>query len=142
MEATDLAYLAGVIDVRGNITTRRAAGTLLPLTAVSTKETRLLEWLCSITDMRMVTTERAYARGGCALHCAEKHVHISSVSGRWSVTGAKATIVLAAVRPFLRLQADEADLALAVGLKAPHKPASLSKMAALGWPMPKWWLTD
>lgn len=138
METEDLAYLAGVLDVRGNITTRRAGGTLLPLVAVSTKDDRLLTWLCEITDIAKVTTTRDFHKAGCSEHCAEKHVKVASISGRWSVSGSKATIVLAAVRPYLRVRGQEADLALAVGLKAPRKPATPAKMATLGWPLPEW----
>lgn len=138
LTVADLAYLAGVLDTRGLITTRRAGETLLPLVALSTGDTRLLGWLAEITGMRAIETRRDYTRVGCSQHCAQKHQHIVSVSGRWSVSGAKATVVLAAVRPYLRLRTDDADAALLVGLRAPHKPATPRKMAALGWPLPEW----
>lgn len=139
MDEQEVAYLAGVLDVMGSITTRRAGDTLLPQISVSTKDQRLLDWLGKRTDVRAFVTRRDFTRAGCSKHCAEKHQHVISESGRWSVSGAKATIVLAAVRPFLRLRTDEADIALTVGLRAPHKPATPRKMARLGWPLPEGW---
>jgi hypothetical protein len=140
MQVADLAYLAGVIDTQGRITTRRTAdGTLLPMVAVSTRDTRLLRWLGQISGMRPVTTRRNYSKAGCGQHCPDKHQHIVSESGRWSVSGAKATIILRAVRPYLRLQQEEVGHALTVGLEAPFKPATPQKMAGLGWELPEEW---
>lgn len=138
MNDADFAYLAGVLDGRGNIAVRRVGDTLLPLVAVSVKETDLLEWLNKVTDVKIVMTTRDFVKNGCTQHCLQQHVHVQSVSARWSVTGAKATIVLAAVRPFLRVKGIDADIALSVGLRAPHKPATPRKMASLGWPLPEW----
>ena len=87
--------------------------------------------------MRVVVTRRSYAKAGCAEHCKEKHLHVTSESGRWSVSGAKATVILAAVLPYLRLQHEEARGALLVGLGAPFKPATLRQMEQLGWPIPE-----
>lgn len=41
-----------------------------------------------------------------------------------------------AIQPFLRLQVEEAAEALQLGLQAPFKPATPTKMQALGWPLP------
>lgn len=139
MDDREVAYLAGILDVMASITTRRVGETLLPQVSVSTKDQRLLDWLGQRTGVRAFTTRRDFMRAGCSEHCAEKHQHVTSNSGRWSVSGAKATVVLAAVRPYLHLQAAEADLALSVGLAAPYKPATPAKMAALGWSLPEGW---
>lgn len=128
MDEREIAYLAGILDVMGNITTRRAGTTLLPQISVSTKDQRLLDWLGERTGVRAFTTRREFLRAGCNIHCKERHRHVLSESGRWSVSGAKATVVLAAVRPYLHL-------------KAPRKPATATKMSDLGWPLPEGWTT-
>lgn len=130
-------YVAAVIDSTAVIRTREASGVVYPHVQINGGNTALLRFLAEATGMRMVVTRRDYTRAGCSEHCAEKHQHIVSVSGRWMVSGAKATVVLAASLPYLRLQRDTALEALSVGLAAPYKPASLRKMRELGWPIPE-----
>jgi hypothetical protein len=62
-------------------------------------------------------------KAGCTEHCREKHQHVMSVSGRWSVTGANATVVLWNIRPFIQLQTEQVRTDLVVGLSAGFKPA-------------------
>jgi hypothetical protein len=133
-----IAYIAGVIDVRSRIKIQRFGETDLPLVAVSTPDARLARFLCSATGMNPVLVRRDYKRVGCHDHCDRRHLHVKSQTSRWTVSGAKATIVLAATRPYLHIQTRDADAALACGLSATHKPATPTKMAALGWPLPEW----
>lgn len=136
LSVADLAYIAGVIDTRGHIATRSVRGATLPLLAVSSSESALLEWLGDATGTRPVSTRRDYGRMGCSAHCPEPHLHVTSVSGRWSVTGVKATVVLFGVAPYLRVRAEDAQAAVTLGLSAGFKQATVTKMAALGWPVP------
>lgn len=136
LTVTDLAYVAALIDTRATFTSRQVRDTVLPQVAISGKPFPVLQWLGDITGVRVVPTEREYVKAGCAEHCLEKHQHIKSASGRWCVAGVKATVVLAAVQPYLRLQPAEVDELLAVGLKAGRKNATVEKMRALGWPIP------
>ena len=76
-------------------------------------------------------------KAGCSEHCGEKHQHVQSMSGRWSVTGAKATVVLWNIRPYQHLQVKAADTALVVGLGTGYKPATVARMAELGWDVPE-----
>lgn len=135
--ASDLAYIAGAVDLIGNIRTRLAGDTELPMIAMSGNNAAMLNYLADVTGTRAVVTRRAYSKAGCAEHCSEKHQHVVSASGRWSVTGAKATVVLWNLRPFVRLQAEALRAALVVGLGANHKPGTVAKMAALGWDVPE-----
>jgi hypothetical protein len=126
-----------VVDAQGHIAVRVTAdGTQLPQLSLSCPNVPLLLWLGDLTGVRPVVTTRAYSKMGCAEHCATKHRHVTSTSGRWQISGAKATVVLAAIGPFLRWQVDEATAALELGLSAPFKPATPNKMEALGWPIP------
>lgn len=137
IELRDLAYLAGVIDTHATVRTRTLSNdTVLPMVAINCPNLPLLTYLSELTATKVISTRREYSKAGCVEHCPEKHQHIVSASGRWSLTGVKATVLLCAVHPYLRLQRYDTDQAIEVGLRAPHKPATLTKMLALGWPDP------
>jgi hypothetical protein len=141
MNEGELAYLAGVLDTRAVVRTRLVGGSqsMLPYLAISTGDTQLLQWLGTITGMRVVATVRGYDKHRCLEHCDQAHEHITSVSGRWSVSGSRATIVLAATRTWIRFQAADWDRALDVGAAAPRKDRIVEKMVQLGWPLPGEW---
>lgn len=143
IEGPDLAHLAGVLDAFGVIRVRTYAGDgKLPYVALHGPNTALLRYVGGLTGAKVVVTRRGYYRAGCSEHCPEQHQHITSESGRWSVSGSKATVVLAAVRPYLRVRGYDADEALEVGLRAGRKPATLTRMVALGWPVPDAWTPE
>lgn len=140
LRAVDLAYVAALVDAAAVVRIRRTRdSTELPYVAISTPDLALLTYFADLTGVGAVPTRRQFVKAGCAVHCAERHVHVTSTSGRWSVTGVRATVLLAAVRPYLRFKTATADVALAVGLAAPRKPATLGKMTELGWPAPREW---
>lgn len=137
LDVATLAYVAGVLDMQCNIKTRTTPDdTVLPMLAMYGPNVAMLEYLASLTDTKMVVARRSFSRAGCAQHCKDKHQHIESVSGRWTLTGMKATIVLHNIRPYVRLQSEAVTSALVVGLNAPFKPAALRKMTDLGWEIP------
>jgi hypothetical protein len=130
-----LAWCAGVIDTLGSIKTRPMdTGSELAYVAVSSARIDILQILADMTGSAVVTVRRDYKRLGCGEHCTEAHQHVLSVTGRWSLTGAKAIVFLAAIEPYLLTKQEEAGKALAAGMDAPHKPATLKKMYELGWP--------
>lgn len=138
LDQSTIVYIAAILDSQAVIRTRDANGVTYPYIAMSGSNTELLQFMARSTGVRAITTRRGYSRAGCAQHCAEKHQHIVSVSGRWSLNGAKATVLLSACLPYLRLQRDAALQAIAVGLTAPYKPATVRKMEEeLGWPVPE-----
>jgi hypothetical protein len=134
LDQATLAYIAGVIDVMGRISTRAVGDADLPQVAVSCSNEALLRWLGTLTGVRPFLTTRSYHRHACGTHCPTPHSEVTSVSGRWVVSGVKATVMLRALRPMLRLQAEDADAALLAAHEAHFKPATLRKMLALGWP--------
>jgi hypothetical protein len=133
-----LAYVAGVVDLLGLIRVRTLpeSGTQLPVVQMHGNHLPTFSYLGELTGTKAIVVRRDYARAGCAEHCREKHLHVTSRSGRWSLTGAKATVLLWNVRPYLRVQADAAREALEVGLRTHHKPGTLRRMAELGWELP------
>lgn len=139
IEVADLAYVAALVDAMGGVKIRRTPeGTDLPVVYAHGK-IDILAPLGTLTGTKVIETRRNYSRSGCAEHCPLPHQHIVSVSGRWSVTGVKATVVLWNIRPYLRVHADAARTGVVVGTAAPFKPATPQKMAALGWHIPDVW---
>jgi hypothetical protein len=137
MEIGTRAYIAGVIDLLGVIRLRvTPQGTQLPSVAINSGNIPMLQYLAKTTGTRAITTRRQYVKAGCSEHCRTKHQHVTSVSGRWSVTGVKATVVLWNIEPFMRLQSDQVRTALLVGLHTGFKPATVAKMTQLGWDVP------
>jgi hypothetical protein len=135
----EIAYVAGTLDAMARIKTVVANGTTLPLVAVSCPNMALLEHLSTVSGLKAFETHREYDRHRCGEHCVEAHDHIVSRSGRWSANGARATIMLAAVQPHIRVQTDEVAEVLAVGMETPAKAHVVQSMAALGWPIPEQW---
>lgn len=139
-----LAYLAGVLDTRAVVRTRLVAGSagVLPYVAVSCGDAELLRWLGELTGVKTVVTSRGYDKHRCLEHCDQAHEHVRSVSGRWSVTGTRATVVLSATAGWVRFHRQEWDRALQAGMSAERKNAVAEKMVHLGWPLPVGWATQ
>ena len=143
----ELAYLAGVLDTRAVVRIRLVGGSgarqgvmsSLPYLALSCGDAELLDWLCRLTGVKSVVTTRTYDKHRCLEHCEESHDHVQSTSGRWSVSGSRATVLLSATLPYVRLQEDRWRKALQAGLSADRKEAVAQKMSALGWPLPLAW---
>ena len=133
-----LGYIAGILDANAIFRIRTTpGGTRLPGVFVHGLPAPILRVLSESTGTKITMVTRDYSRTPCAEHCEVPHSHVVSVSGRWSVTGAKATVLIAAVLPYLQAQVSDAEEVLEVGLAAPRKSNTFNKMAALGWPLPE-----
>lgn len=131
---TLLAYLAGVVDALGRLRTRETDAGLLPEVSVSSPRLELLAVLAQHTGVRVVGVHRDYQRLGCSEHCDRRHQHVQSDTGRWQVTGYRATVLLHALHPYLiRHRADAARLVL-LGMSSGHKASTANDMHRLGWP--------
>lgn len=130
-----IQYVAGILDACAIFRIRETAeGTKLPGVFVHGLPMPMLNILAETTGTKVTVVTRDYHRALCADHCPDQHGHVRSVSGRWSVTGAKATVLISAVLPHLRGQTAQAYEALTIGLEAPRKSTTFAKMYALGWP--------
>lgn len=135
---TDLAYIAAVIDTRARIKLRTMpTGSIIPTIHLSTPDIELLRYIGDVTGVQPFVISRNYEKHRCTEHCPGRHEHVRSESARWSATGAKATVLLAGIQPFVRFQKQVIDTAIAVGLDAPFKMATVKKMAELGWTIPE-----
>ena len=109
-------------------------GAQLPAVFVSTARMDIVDTLAELTGVSVTTVVRKYNRVGCGEHCTEAHMHVNSTTGRWSLTGARCTVFLSALLPYLTSNREEAEKAVAAGMDAPFKAATVEKMYALGWP--------
>jgi hypothetical protein len=134
---TDIAYIAAVLDTTGRLTTRKSAGHELPLVELNCKNYPLLDYLADVTSTATFATQRDYQRFGCQEHCAEKHVHTISHSARWSIVGAKATIVLYNIEPYVFLRRPEVEELLAIGLGCEARSNTIRDMRSKGWEIPQ-----
>lgn len=127
------AYVAAIIDAIGIIRIRETrAGTALPYVGVNSTNFALLNMLGGITDAKITTVVRKgqrYTKPG-------KDNGEDVYSYRWGLTGAKATVLLHNIRPYLFFKTSEADVALLAGLQAEYKPATPNRMARIGWELP------
>jgi len=132
----EIAWCGGIIDALGLIRLRETdAGSQLPSVYVSTPNLPIAQRLADLTGIKVVTVNRDYKRMGCGKHCTEAHLHVQSVTARWSLTGARARAFLVAVRPYLFFKAADADAVIEATRDAPSKPRTTQKMAELGWPI-------
>lgn len=141
LTSEDIAYFAGVLDsqARIRVTATGSSKALLPWIAVSSPSTVLTDALSEASGVRAFIRDRESNAHRCAEHCTSKHDHRRSLRSVWQVSGARATIILSASLPYLRMQVQEAREAVAAGLTAQHWGETPSKMAALGWPVPEGW---
>ena len=140
MEVHERAYVAALLDVMGSLRVRiTAEGTMLPEITVSTKNKEIHKYLRSLTGATAFMTKRTYDRHSCSEHCAEAHQKVTSKSLRWQVTGVRATMILHDCIDYMHIQRDQAEELLNLGINAPHKYATVSKTASLGWSIPEVW---
>lgn len=134
MTPEQVAYVAGVLDALARVRVHETdGGTLLPTVAVSSPNLDLLRHMAELTGVSVTIVRRNYDRLGCTEHCQEKHLHVTSHTGRWSLVGARADVVLKACRPHLVMLGRDVDQVLAQTAGAPRKPATVAKMRRLGW---------
>jgi hypothetical protein len=133
IQESELAWFAGVIDAIGRISTRRTKTCILPTLAVSCSEIALMEKLSAMSGVKYVITKRDYSAAGCNQHCKTKHKHVVSVSCRWLVTGARATVIMKGIEPYITIKCQDISQGIALGDTVYAKDATVKKMQALGW---------
>lgn len=156
--AADMAWMAGVIDVKGtllrkNNKTRRTPQVVLYL---NIKDRRIARRLSALTGTAPEEHTRSqlpegFLRRNCAEHCVTPHVHVGDegypwqmpVTTRWAITGIAAAVVLANLAPFMNTYGDYAgDVAGIIGSFAAEGQGSgavrktLLRLSSLGWQIP------
>lgn len=136
MQEPDCAYVAAVVDSLAVLTTRKVASGYIPVLTIQGKH-QILPWLAEVTGVSLMTLNKSYERHVCTEHCPDKHQNVETWTQRWQLSGARATVVLQAIRPYLRLQQQDADRLINLGMEVDAKPATLSAMIRLGWDVPQ-----
>lgn len=137
LEVADLAYAAALVDSFAVLRVREYRGTGLPEVTIQGARIAALDWLAESTGVKVVVIGKGYNRHQCSEHCPERHTRIDSATRRWQVTGARATVVLAAIEPYLRTKGREARELIDAGRAIGYKGNVVVDMAALGWPIPE-----
>ena len=136
LSPADIAYCAALLDNLAALRTRDFQGSELPVVQISGRH-GVLPWLGEITGTRVIPTRRAYTKHNCTAHCPDRHADITSESARWSITGMRATIVLAACEPFMRVQAVDARRLIDLGMQVQYQGQVVVDMRERGWPIPE-----
>lgn len=131
----DLSYAAALIDSFGTLKVREVHETLLPEVIIQGK-IAALPWLAEITGVKVIEIRKGYNRHQCTDHCPQAHTRIESLTGRWVVTGARATVVLHNVEPYMRVQARKARDLVEAGQAIGYKTNVVNDMIKLGWQVP------
>lgn len=137
LSQADLAYIAALLDAFALLRLRDVNGTSLPQVTIQSKRVASLDWLAEVTGVAVMGISKDFHRHQCTDHCPTKHTRIEAKTRRWQLTGARATIVLHAVEPFMRVQGREARLLVEEGLTIGYKTDVVNEMRALGWAIPE-----
>jgi hypothetical protein len=113
VSAEKLAWMAGIIDLKGRIAyknnkARRSRQTVLFVeTKIFTIVTAMAGMTWTSPDMKQAKPLSEFIRRGCVEHCPEAHVHVDKMGlmmpqvSRWTVTGAAMVVVLHNLQPYL-----------------------------------------
>lgn len=132
----DLAYAAALVDSFAVLTTRRVRETELPQVTIQGK-IAALPWLAELTGVKIIELVKGYDRHQCSEHCPDRHMRIESTTSRWQLTGARATVVLHSIEPYLRVQARTARSLVDAGTGIGFKTDVVNDMVRLGWTIPE-----
>jgi hypothetical protein len=149
----DMAWMAGVIDMRGK--TRRVVTptrkTPLCILVVESRHLPVLRRMARLTGTRLEVGKAKQLsdifRRQCVEHCPEAHQHVDKVLpevGRWHVSGAGAAIVLANLMPYFgtdnAARHDFVDQVInQIPLKGRGRHAinqTIDRLGRLGWDVP------
>ncbi len=108
----DLAWMAGVVDLKGRLTYKknRSRATRQITLTVDSKEHLVVRRLCSMTGTkpefrRTSPLSPELLRRNCVEHCPEAHTHVDNDwqygSIRWTITGASMVVVLDDIEPYV-----------------------------------------
>lgn len=150
-----LGWMAGVIDLKGRLITKKNAQRATPqyVLMVETKEFGVVRELANMTGTRpelMAPKKiKEFMRRSCTEHCPEAHVHVADEflemprMGRWTITGASMATVLDNLSPFLVVDKGWSELiekiARTITLVSHGSGAvlaSLRRLRDLGWDLP------
>jgi len=151
LSVAQLAWTAGVLDMRGKIQVKqnmmRATRQMtLYVESGNLSVVRELGRLTGTVPEARKSAREVFHRRGCNEHCEDPHVEVLAdvvPQAKWTVTGVALAVVVGSVEPYLRepLRFAEARDEVMEGL-AVHGPGSgaiikaLTRLEELGWDVP------
>ena len=153
---TDMAWMAGILDLKGRVTTKNNKQRVTPQTVLYV-ESRFKEIIQRLSSMVGTTYEHRsqprvtpdWMRRACLEHCPEKHVHYPATmpnTYRWSITGIGAAVIIYNLNPFLTTDKFEPyflsiiesfDPQTARGMHSVGK--QIARLDQFGWLIPHGW---
>jgi hypothetical protein len=154
---TDLAWMAGVLDLRGRVVYKNnktrnpnhSNQVTLYVESVQLPIVRRLSELTGTNPEFKTPRQRAegWFRRNCDEHCPEPHVHVNpgdfAESGRWTVSGSAMSVVLTALKPYMIQDKGFSEAAVygfeymtLWGRGAAATITALRRLHNLGWEMP------
>jgi hypothetical protein len=152
--AEKLAWMAAILDMQGRIHRKDNLTRATPqlVLRVDSSYLSVIRELCRLTDSnaepRPPRPGKEWDKRGCAEHCGEAHIHceigVQPSTGRWTLTGAAAAVVLFNVIPFMvtdRGMEDMMNEALEnvnlAGRAGNGARQAVQRLARLGWELPE-----
>ncbi len=153
----ELAWMAGVLDMKGRVSKIRTATRATPLyrIIVETANIDVSKRLAKYTGTRSTIAEERkmtpMARRNCSEHCPDAHNHVTTrmpTIGRWDMSGVGAIIVLANLMPYFCSDVAERQAFIDEALKSVPEPdpkrqgwaavaRTINRLYALGWRIPE-----
>lgn len=157
IEVADLAWMAGVIDLKGRIIVKKNKSRATPQVVLAVQSTegavvrRLGELVGTAPEMLKSKPLPDFMRRGCDEHCPERHVHVTPngtgempASARWTVTGVGVAVILTALAPYLRVTRDYEEAIEAITAYMVHQGPGvgmvrkqIQRLKELGWAIPE-----
>lgn len=154
MKTADLAWMAGILDLKGRVYVKSNQSRITPQVTLSvdSREPAIIRKMGAMTgtspDMTKGRKFNEFLRRGCTEHCPDGHVHVDghatvSDMGRWTVTGAAMVVVLTNLEPFLQVKRGYADWIEGINQDPGFNRQgsgmildSLQRLLNLGWNLP------
>jgi len=159
MPITEIAWMAGVIDLKGRLSVKGSMTRKSPLITlyVESKNEQVVRRLAKNTSLKpeaqMEKPLSEFIRRGCDVHCPAPHIHVSNTREnlampsmmRWTITGAGIAVIMHSMIGFLteENQAKYADVARTIlddvtleGQGSGMVVTSIRRLATMGWPIP------
>ncbi len=154
MKTTELAWMAGILDLRGRILHKdnKLRNTRQLVMSVDSQEIAIIRRMGGLTgtspELKAAKGVSEFLRRGCGEHCPEPHFHVNDSEyprsglppiARWTITGAGMVVVYQNLKPFLTIDryeeaAREADMGVILdGQGSGMVLSSLYRLRNLGW---------
>lgn len=159
IEPARLGWMAAILDIQGLVIQKKNYSRATPqvVLAVDSANTTVVRELCALTgtDVEMKKQNKLrpeWRRRACTIHCPEAHVHLQDVNmpltGRWTITGVGAAMVLHGLRPHLVTWDVKSwslayelcmDNAVFTGQGSGMTRSVITRLVDLGWELPPGW---